>query len=425
MNDRALVNQSARSPGRPQGDLRGTSRQANELAVFLRDLTKDHTVRQLAVRYMGGRTAWSMYRSGAQLIPLHLLEQVVRDRTRDQAGRELRLTRARTLHEQAAAAQPAADPVAVPELPPEAEPAPTRRSRLWLSHAAAAAVAVAATLLVATPGNGPRPTTPAPVPHIATQLVALTPTGDAVRSWDPATRRWTTIGAHAASVHGGGAGLWAISPGVGHIAQYHSPGNWSYTGERPAELVVGQDQLLRLAPDRAAVWAWVPQDKSWLLVGGQARHLYAGPAGIFASSPSGTDLFRYEGTPENWTWVTDTLDPRDTLVVGGETLYRLTAGRTEVQEWDQVDGRWRRIGGAAKTIRVGGAGLVAMDDDGGVRVYRDSPNDWRRIGDGAADVAVGADRVYRLGTDGAISEWSANTWHDLDASARAITVVGT
>jgi len=141
---------------------------------------------------------------------------------------------------------------------------------------------------------------------------------------------------------------------------------------------VSRDQLFRLAPDRAAVWAWV----------------------------------------------TDTLDPEDTLVVGRETLYRLTADRTEVQAWDQPEGRWHRIGGAARTIHAGGAGLFTVDIVGGVRAYQGTPNDWKGIGDAAADIAVGPDRVYRLSTDGTLSEWSANTWHDLNATAQAITVVG-
>lgn len=96
--------------GRPQGGPKGQSEQANALAVFLRNLTKDLTVRELADRYAGGKTLWGEYRAGTKTVHLHLLESLVNDTVRDARSRTELLARARRLHAEAVAAQRPAAP---------------------------------------------------------------------------------------------------------------------------------------------------------------------------------------------------------------------------------------------------------------------------------------------------------------------------
>ncbi|GAA0297501.1 hypothetical protein GCM10010302_40170 [Streptomyces polychromogenes] len=91
--------------GRPQGDLRGATGAANELARFLRDLTDGMSLRALAERYPGGRTLWGDYRSGAQLVPLSRLNAVIKDRVPDARGRQVMLAKARALHDAALTAE--------------------------------------------------------------------------------------------------------------------------------------------------------------------------------------------------------------------------------------------------------------------------------------------------------------------------------
>ncbi|MER5891053.1 RICIN domain-containing protein [Streptomyces sp. NPDC001941] len=97
-------------PGRPQGAFKGATEAANDVAHFVQQLTASHTVRELADRYGGGRTLWSEYRSGAKLIPLGVLNSVVRDRVRDGRGRAEVLGRARRLHDAALVAQVRREP---------------------------------------------------------------------------------------------------------------------------------------------------------------------------------------------------------------------------------------------------------------------------------------------------------------------------
>ncbi|MEU1290636.1 RICIN domain-containing protein [Kitasatospora sp. NPDC005856] len=105
------------SAGRPQGQLKGRTEQANALARFVQELTRGTTVRKLAQRYPGGKTSWSEYRSAEKGIPWHLLQQLVLDRAPDPRARAVLLERARDLHEQAARAAEA--------LPPGGEGEPT------------------------------------------------------------------------------------------------------------------------------------------------------------------------------------------------------------------------------------------------------------------------------------------------------------
>ncbi|WUW27002.1 hypothetical protein OG521_39830 (plasmid) [Streptomyces sp. NBC_01463] len=98
--------------GRPQGGPKGHNEQANALALFLRNLTKGLTVRDLADRYKsaGSKTLWGEYRSGTKTIHLHVLERLVHDLAHDERSRTQLLATARDLHAQAVAAQQPAAP---------------------------------------------------------------------------------------------------------------------------------------------------------------------------------------------------------------------------------------------------------------------------------------------------------------------------
>ncbi|MFJ6015174.1 RICIN domain-containing protein [Streptomyces sp. NPDC092952] len=96
--------------GRPQGGLKGQTEQANALAAFLRNLTKDFTVRELAERYKISKTSWGEYRAGTKTIELHLLRHVVRDLVRDERARAAVTARAEELHQLAKAAENSPSP---------------------------------------------------------------------------------------------------------------------------------------------------------------------------------------------------------------------------------------------------------------------------------------------------------------------------
>lgn len=101
----------------PAGPLRGRTEEANALASFMRELTAESTVSDLAERYKLARSVWSEYRSGQKLIPWDRLAKVVEHRfSRDPRARRLTMDKARRLHAAAAAAaqRPAVAPAPAP-----------------------------------------------------------------------------------------------------------------------------------------------------------------------------------------------------------------------------------------------------------------------------------------------------------------------
>ncbi|WRZ96359.1 hypothetical protein OHB54_46255 (plasmid) [Streptomyces sp. NBC_01007] len=92
---------NASSGGKPSAGKKatpptGATPEANELAEYLRELTKDFSTRALGERFEHGRNQWSEYRRGTKLIPLWLLENVVKklvkgptQQAKLQQGREL------------------------------------------------------------------------------------------------------------------------------------------------------------------------------------------------------------------------------------------------------------------------------------------------------------------------------------------------
>ncbi|WP_412079462.1 hypothetical protein ACLF6K_38520 (plasmid) [Streptomyces xanthophaeus] len=110
-------------PGRPPGPLKGRTPEANALARFLRELTAEDTVSQLEERYQLSRSVWSEYRSGAKIIPLARLNQIIENRyPRDARTRTDRLQQARRLH--TAATTPAPTPASPPTPPALPGPLP-------------------------------------------------------------------------------------------------------------------------------------------------------------------------------------------------------------------------------------------------------------------------------------------------------------
>ncbi|GAA2964117.1 hypothetical protein [Kitasatospora cinereorecta] len=106
-------------PGRPQGQPRGHTDEANALAQFLRDITKGTTVRELGVRYYMSKTTWSDYRSGTKLIPLRRLQDVIADHVHDPDEARAHQITAERLHKAAFAAEASRRPT--PETTAQAE----------------------------------------------------------------------------------------------------------------------------------------------------------------------------------------------------------------------------------------------------------------------------------------------------------------
>ncbi|GGP82289.1 hypothetical protein [Streptomyces melanogenes] len=94
-----------RGGGRRSGPLNGGTPQAEELARWLRELTGELTVRQLAERFPFGRNQWSEFRKGSKLIPQYLIGDLVRALVRGTQAQQLKIVQGEELlHEAECAA---------------------------------------------------------------------------------------------------------------------------------------------------------------------------------------------------------------------------------------------------------------------------------------------------------------------------------
>ncbi|ADI07113.1 hypothetical protein SBI_03992 [Streptomyces bingchenggensis BCW-1] len=190
-------------------------------------------------------------------------------------------------------------------------------------------------------------------------------------------------------------------------------------------VVADADRVYALAADHSAVYERQGDAAAWNRIGGSAKDIYVGGAGLFATAHRRLKLFRYDGTPEAWTEVGG---PGAAFAFGADRVYGITPDGTAVNEWSPDNRTWTKIGDRATSIYVGGAGLFATNPDTGKLFrYDGTPNQWTEVGGPGAAFAVGADRVYGITPDGtAVNEWSADnrTWTRIGGAAKAIYVGG-
>lgn len=177
-----------------------------------------------------------------------------------------------------------------------------------------------------------------------------------------------------------------------------------------------QDTVYALAPDDSYVAEWMGLSSGWTIIGGPAKEVYAGSAGVFEIDASG-NIWMYNGTPYSWTEIGG---PGAEFAEGAGHLYGLGPNGAYVAEWNGTPNSWTTIGGPAKNIYAGPDGLIATAPDGStgdVWKYNGTPNDWTDIGGPGDDFAVGDGAIYRIGPpstggDDAVmvaSVWTAGT----------------
>ncbi|WNI34386.1 DNA/RNA non-specific endonuclease [Streptomyces sp. ITFR-6] len=168
----------------------------------------------------------------------------------------------------------------------------------------------------------------------------------------------------------------------------------------------GDDHLYGLAADHSAVYRWNGQGTDWTKVGGPAKDLYAGGAGLFATAPDTGKILKYDGAPDAWSQIGE---PGADFAVTGDRLYALNPDRTAVYEWAGTGTDWTKVGGPANDLDAGGAGLFATGPDGKIFKYEGTPETWTQIGEPGAGFAVTGDRLYGIAADRtAVYEWAGH-----------------
>lgn len=351
-----------RRVGRPQGKPRGGTKQADALAEFLLTLTSGMTVRDLAERYPVGKTLWGEYRSGQKIIPLNLLRRLVQDRTPDERTRQVRMENAVRLHtaalEGALRTPASADSTAIAGPMPAPEPAKTPE-------------AIEAT--EPTPGPDSAPTAK---PDEAS-----------------AGRRRPRL-----LLNGSGAGIVALAALVlllglgpaGVDGAASAPG----TSEAGGAVPVADTGVVAIAPGGRGVFQWDGKDATgWTKIGDAAKHLWSGPAGLFATGMDDR-LYMYGERPGLWTPISE---PGGDFAISGSHVYRLAADRKAVHIWNGQGTSWTWIGGPAVRLYGGEPGLFATNpDDGRIFKYLGRPDQWDFVGTAGASFALTERHLYGL-----------------------------
>ncbi|MCP9211527.1 tectonin domain-containing protein [Streptomyces cucumeris] len=209
---------------------------------------------------------------------------------------------------------------------------------------------------------------------------------------------WERIGGAAKRIYAGKAGLFAISPDGSSVWRYDGePDSWTGVGGAYAELAITGDDVYGLSDDRTYVRKW-DGHRNWQGIGGAAQHIYAGEAGLFATSRSDGAIQKYSGTPYAWDRVGG---PGADFAVSDEHLYGVTPDGSAVYQWSGKGEEWARIGGPAKSLHAGGAGLFATDPaDGSLQAYSGEPNVWTPAGGPGLTFGVSDEHVYGVSPDG-------------------------
>ncbi|MFJ8770513.1 DNA/RNA non-specific endonuclease, partial [Streptomyces clavifer] len=212
--------------------------------------------------------------------------------------------------------------------------------------------------------------------------------------WKRGSDGWTSLSGPANAVHAGHAGVFMTSPDSEQIRKYNADTpSWDPVAGSAGQFAVTGKHLYRLAPDGIGEW----HGDTWTQIGGPAKNIYAGRAGLFATNPGTGDLYKYDGKPHKWTRIGG---PGAQFAVGHDHVYGITPDHEAVYEWSGKGTDWTRIGGAAKDIYAGGAGLFATNPDtGNIHKYNGTPGSWSQIGGPGATFAVSDTQLYGLSPD--------------------------
>lgn len=177
---------------------------------------------------------------------------------------------------------------------------------------------------------------------------------------------------------------------------------------RPAAIAFDITTVYALAPDDSYVAEYDGTPGDWTTIGGPARNVYAGGAGVFATNPTTGNIYQYNGTPGSWTQVGG---PGAEFVEGGGHLYGIGPNANYVAEYNGTPGSWTIIeSGPIGNIFAGLYGLFAeTSTDSDVLKYNGTPGSWTNIGYGpVSNAAVGANGFYAANFAGLdFSQWTS------------------
>ncbi|ABW16050.1 serine/threonine protein kinase [Parafrankia sp. EAN1pec] len=181
-------------------------------------------------------------------------------------------------------------------------------------------------------------------------LYGLTPDGKHVNRYTGSGEEWYTVGDDARTIYGGGYGLFATNPITGHIYRYLGSAGWTRIGGPGADFAVTGDALYGLTPDGKHVNRYTGSGEEWYTVGDDARTIYGGGYGLFATNPITGHIYRYLGSA-GWTRIGG---PGADFAVTEDRIYGLSEDGKSVSMYSGSGDVWFPIGVPSAGGRVSG-----------------------------------------------------------------------
>ncbi|MFE3559546.1 phospholipase A2 [Streptomyces sp. NPDC059193] len=242
--------------------------------------------------------------------------------------------------------------------------------------------------------SAPRPVAMEQIVAVGSSVYALAADHQAVYEWSEHQSNWLKVKGAAQKLYAGGGNVYAIEPGSGDISKYDAKNRtWPRIGGPGATFAATSKHLYGVSPDHSGLWRYSGGGDVWNKVGERSETLYAGADdAVYVTNPDDKKIFKYDG---RWTPVADT---GATFAVTDNNLYRLTADRGAIEEYNPKKNKWNAVGGPAENIFASNTLYKTMHGTGDLYKYN-SNKQWNRIGGRAADFATSGHYLYRLAPD--------------------------
>jgi hypothetical protein len=228
---------------------------------------------------------------------------------------------------------------------------------------------------------------------------------------------WEWVGDAAGQLYGGEGTLLRTHPATGDVYKYlNKPGEWQRIGG-PGRTFAFGPAIFGLSPDGSGVYEYDAQNNVWTKVGGQAKWIYGGQAGLFATDPGTGNINVYLGGGK---W--DTAGTAGAHFTVGKRLYGLAPDHSAVNRWEGCQA-WTTVGPQpAGWIWARGTTLLATNPTTG-NVYLYNGSSWSQVGTPGADFAPDAfGNIYALAPDkGAVFRYEGTSgWSRIGTPAAQI-----
>ncbi|MFE9826946.1 hypothetical protein ACFYSH_33365 [Streptomyces sp. NPDC005791] len=462
--------------------MKGRTAAANALAQFLRDLTAEYTVSQLAERYQLSRSVWSEYRSGLKIIPLHRLNRIIEDRfPRDARTRSTKLQEARRLHSAAMTEAPSpttvpAPSAASPSGPAQDNPAPSPDRTP--TPAPANSSGEEADLFADNPPTSDESTSgdPNETPQPASGQALVPPSkpgphNDTGKKSSPAGhvprghrwRRWrapaqwaalailvavliianrlqnsndqpetapplevpeqveqSTAPAEPSSLPTGPMAPAEVrpTPASSSASASSKPKEAQTQGGKAGIVVATSSHLYRITPDGQAQ-EYTGKATVWTVVRKGTERIFTSPTTLYATDGKTGNIEQYDHAKKTWTVIGG---PGSHFAATATHLYGV--GTLGTMEYSGTPGVWHQVRGTTERIFTSPTTLYATDGKtGNIEQYDRTKKTWTVIGGPGSHFAATATHLYGVGPDHkATFEYSGTpgVWHPVRGSTDRI-----